>query len=204
MSQRLLFFSTTVLLFSAAAFAQTITADSPFQVRYASNLNIGDSVVNITNSGAFGNLCINVYTFDPEEEEVSCCTCTVTPNALTSLSVKNSLISDTLTGVTPTAVVIKLLASVGGTCNAGAPIPADGVYPSGMAAWGTTLHALPVTPGSPAGTYSVTETAFAPSSLSTAELLRITSLCGFIQTNGSSFGICKGCSAGGLGATVAQ
>ncbi len=55
MNQRLLVFSATALFFSAAAFAQNpITADSPFQVRYAANLNIGDSVVNITNTGATG------------------------------------------------------------------------------------------------------------------------------------------------------
>ena len=27
------------------------TQDTPFQVRYASNLNLGDSVINITNTG---------------------------------------------------------------------------------------------------------------------------------------------------------
>ena len=48
-----------------------------FQVRYAANLNIGDSVVDITNTGASNsaNLCANVYTFDPAEELISCCTC---------------------------------------------------------------------------------------------------------------------------------
>jgi hypothetical protein len=52
-------------------------------------------------------------------------------------------------------------------------------------------------------TYGVTETAFTPATLSAAELTRITSLCGFIQSNGSGFGICAGCALGGLGA-VAQ
>jgi hypothetical protein len=36
--------------------------------------------------------------------------------------------------------------------------------------------------------------------LSAAELAHITSTCGFIQSNGSGFGICNGCAAGGLGA----
>ena len=31
------------------------TLDGPFQVRYASNLTVGDSVINITNTGANGN-----------------------------------------------------------------------------------------------------------------------------------------------------
>jgi hypothetical protein len=201
MNQRFLGFAASVLLSSVVAFAQNpVTADSPFQVRYAANLNIGDSVVNITNTGASGgNICVNVYTFSPDEQEISCCTCSVTPNALTSLSVRNSLISNTLTPAVPTAVVIKLVASVG-ACNAAAVA----TLAPGLAAWGTTIHALPVTAGSPAGTYGVTETAFTPSTLSTAELARITGLCGFIQTDGSGFGICKGCSAGGLGAAAAQ
>jgi hypothetical protein len=210
MNQRLLVFSATVVLFSAAAFANDdeiiwggtdpITADSPFQVRYAANLNIGDSVVDITNTGATGNnICVNVYTFAPDEQEISCCTCNVTPDGLASLSVKNSLINNTLTGVVPSAVVVKLIAS-NGACNAAAP----GGLAVGLAAWGTTLHALPVTPGSPATTYGVTETKFTPSTLSAAEFVRMTSLCGFIQTDGSGFGICGGCSTSGLGAAAAQ
>jgi hypothetical protein len=207
MNQRLLALSATVVLLSTAAFADgieisgdPITADSPFQVRYAANLNIGDSVVNLTNTGATGNnICVNVYTFAPDEQEISCCTCQVTPDGLASLSVKNSLINNTLTGVIPTAVVIKLIATTG-SCNAAAP----GGLVTGLSAWGTTLHALPVTPGSPATTYGVTETPFTPSTLSPAEFERATSLCGFIQTDGSGAGICGGCSTGGLGAAAVQ
>src|SRR5882672_5399461 len=33
-------------------FCNTVSLDNPFQIRHASNLGIGDSVVNITNSGA--------------------------------------------------------------------------------------------------------------------------------------------------------
>jgi hypothetical protein len=41
------------IAFSMVAAAQnSITADSPFQVRYASNLTAGDSVINVTNTGA--------------------------------------------------------------------------------------------------------------------------------------------------------
>ena len=56
---RKLKFVTAAAIFAGAAFSQVsptnITVDGPFQVRYASNLNLGtpaDSVVNITNSGA--------------------------------------------------------------------------------------------------------------------------------------------------------
>jgi CHRD domain len=185
--------------------------DSTFQVRHVSNLAIGDSVVNITNTGASslnsfptqdGNICVNVYTFSPDEQLISCCACPVTPDGLISLSARNDLISNTLTPGVPTSIVIKLLATTGGPCNAATAVQAAGsAGAQGMAAWATTLHALPVTHGSPATTYGVTETAFANATLSTAEFTRITTLCGFIQTNGSGFGICKSCRLGGLGAT---
>ena len=108
-----------------------------------------------------------------------------------SLSARNDLISNTLTPAVPSAIVVKLLATTGGACNAATP----GALATGLAAWGTTLHALPV-----AGTYGLTETAFTPSTLSAAELGRISALCGFIQSNGSGFGICRSCRLGALGA----
>ena len=178
---------------SVAAFAQA--HDTPFQVRYAANVSPtspGDSVINITNTGASGgNICVNVYTFSPDEQEVSCCSCVVTPNGLVSLSVKGDLISNTLTPAVPSAVVVKLLATTGGACNAAAP----GALAAGLAAWGTTTHAT-----APAGaTLAVTETPFTPATLSAAELARISSFCGFIQANGSGYGICRSCRMGALG-----
>lgn len=197
-----------------AAYGQNpIAADSPFQVRYASNLGIGDSVINITNTGArgagnqsgtsaslTGSICANVYTFSADEQLVSCCSCAVTPNGLVSLSVKSDLVSNTLTPAVPTSVVIKLVATVpvGGTCNNSAFTVGQNnggaATTAGLAAWGTTLHA------SPAGGPAVTETAFTPATLSTGEANRLGSLCTFIGNNGSGFGICRSCRLGGLGA----
>src|SRR5690349_2396438 len=184
---RKLKFVTAAAVFAGAAFSQisptNITVDGPFQVRYASNLSVtgADSVVNITNSGArgaglasgtsastTGALCVNVYTFSPDEQLISCCSCPVTPNGLVSLSAKTDLISNTLTPAVPTSIVIKLLAStpVGGSCASSAASP--GALASGMLAWGTTIHAGPT-----AGAFSVTETAFLPATLSAGELSRI-------------------------------
>lgn len=182
--------------------------DGPFQVRYASNLSIGDSVVNITNTGArgadypagvsastTGAICANVYVFSPDEQMVSCCTCPVTPNGLVSLSARADLISNVLTPATPNSIVIKLLASVpqGGSCNAASPAVASNLT-SGMVAWGTTLHA------NATGGYEVSETRFIPGTLSQGELTRLVGLCNFIQANGSGYGICRSCRLGGLGA----
>jgi hypothetical protein len=200
-------------------------ADS-FQVRYFSNLNLGDSVINITNSGArgaalpagtssatTGAICVNVYAFSPDEQMVSCCSCPVTPNGLVSLSVKEDLTSNTLTPAVPTSVVVKLVASIpqsgGAGCASSATsvsqltaIPLPGQLVSGLHAWGTTVHV------NPAGAPTVTETAFMPATLSTyqprgfdvGELARLTNLCTFINATGSGFGICRSCRLGGLGA----
>src|SRR5580704_4491708 len=111
---------------STAAFAQF--QDTPYRIGYAANLNVGDSEVNISNDGlragfynnnttanGAGNICVNVYTFDPSEEMVSCCACLVTPNAALSLSAKNDLINNVLTPAIPASIVIKLTSTVPGT-----------------------------------------------------------------------------------------
>lgn len=191
-----------------------ILVGDPFQVRYASNLPIGDSFINFTNDGSSattsfpaenGNICVNAYAFSPDEQLISCCSCVVTPNGLDSLSARNDLISNTLTPGVPTSIVIKLVATTGvpnragaTTCNAATAGTGTNALTTGLAAWGTTLHALPT--GADATPYTQTETSFTVATLSFAELQRITTLCGFIQTNGSGFGVCKSCRLGGLGA----
>src|ERR1700693_138587 len=99
MKLRYLSIFAAMTLCSVAAFAQV--GDGPFQVRYASNLPVGDSVINVTNTGASstgpafptqnGNICVNVYTFSPDEQLISCCTCPATPDGLNSLSARNAL-----------------------------------------------------------------------------------------------------------------
>ena len=188
------------LLLPGSLFAQAPT-DS-FQVRYASNLNLGDSVVNITNAGSIdgadpaGNVCVNVYTFRANEEPVNCCTCLVTPNGLKSLSVNRDLNTNPVFPETQNELVIKLYATVptgGGTgCNAAAP----GAAAPGIRAWGTTLHTLP------GGGVGVTETAFSMATPSAGELGKLTAVCSFIQTYASGNGICNSCRTGGLATTV--
>lgn len=183
--------------------------DGSFQVRYASNLNVADSVVNITNSGArgaglpsgtsastTGAICVNVYAFSPDEQMIACCSCPVTPNGLVSISARLDLISNTLTPAVPTSVVVKLLSTVpsGGSCTNSAANP--GATTPGLLAFGTTVHASPVAGSGPV----MTETQFLPARLSAGELSRLTQLCTFINATGSGFGICASCRLGGLGA----
>lgn len=189
--------------------------DGAYQVRYLSNLNVGDSYVNIANVGAIsgndpaGRMCANIYVFDPNEEPVSCCACPVTPNGLVSLSARNSLISNPLTPGVPTSIVVKILftANSSGSCDAGGlPIPVGEGGPSpnlarGGIATATTLHANTAT--SPA-TYDTTETSFAVSELSFTEYTKMVYICNFIQTYASKFGLCKGCQAGGMGGAASH
>ena len=125
------------LAFSAVAFGQ-FDKDDPTQVHYFSNLGtlpgggVGDSFINITNTGASnGSICVDVYTFAPDEQEISCCACPITANGLASLDVNLDLISNTLTPAVPNSIVIKLLASapVGGSCASSAASPGT---PSGI------------------------------------------------------------------------
>ena len=205
------------MTFSMAAFSQ----DGSFQIRYAANLTLGDSVINITNTGAngaslngpgfggaVGNICVNVYAFSPDEQLISCCSCLITPNGLASLSVVNDLISNTLTGVRPNSAVVKLVstlaggsgATAGASCTnsaalAGTPglAGAPPAFPivPGMLAWGTTIHVAPVG-------LAVTETAFSNATLSEQERASITNRCVNIIGNGSTFGQCRSCRVGGL------
>jgi hypothetical protein len=196
-----------VVVLVMTAFAQSV--DAPFQARYAANLTQGASYINITNSGATGAalksgktaditgaICVNVYAFASDEQLVSCCSCPVTPNGLVSLEVNKDLNSNNLTPKKEDSLVIKLLATapVGGKCtDSAAAVTSATVGVPGMLAWGTTMHKL-------GAAYAMTETAFAPATLSAGEAGRIGALCNFILANGSGFGVCASCTLGGQGA----
>jgi uncharacterized repeat protein (TIGR01451 family) len=177
-------------------------AQNAYQLRYFSLLDRGESYIRITNSGASstavnnlvqnGNLCVNLYTFTPDEQLISCCSCVVTPNGLASVSVGRDLVANPLTPSIPTSVVVKLLASAQtGACNAGT-VSMVGLR-SGLEAWGNTLHEAPGL----GSRVARTETSFHPAALSTPELERMTQLCALIQANGSGYGICRGCQLAG-------
>lgn len=77
------------------------------QVRYVENWNVGDSYINLTNSGAsgasltagttasvIGAICVNTYVFAADEQLMACCSSLVTPNGVGTLSVKNDLLNN--------------------------------------------------------------------------------------------------------------
>jgi hypothetical protein len=192
-----------------------LTLDSPFQVSYAADPSAGESYINIVNTGAngnpllgpgfgtaSGNICVNVYAFAPDEQEVSCCSCLLTPNSVANLGVTRDLTSNTETSTIPTSVVIKLVATLAGangsgtSCTQSAANLGTETLVNGMIAYNTTPQ--PVGIATP--TYQAVEHGFTPSTLSAGEKASITGRCGAILGNGSGFGVCNSCKSGALGA----
>jgi hypothetical protein len=213
------------LVFSVAAFAQLpVALDTAYPVRYAANLSGGDSYFDLQNTGAqgdsplgpngipgingvTGNICVNIYAFDPNEELVSCCSCLITPGATVHLTALNDLASASLsaTGVAPLSISVELVESLAGAGGSGTSCANSAALtsvtsttfplvdgPNGMAAWGTTIHpdAAPV--------YLTTETPFTPATLTTNHLNSLTGRCAFYIGNLSGHGICSGCHANSL------
>jgi hypothetical protein len=184
-------------------------SDTGYQIGYAANLNIGDSAINLSNDGVNGgffnnqagggNLCVNVYAFDPSEEMVGCCSCLVTPNGLNALSAKNDLLTNTLTAAPQSSLIIKLVSStptVGptGALTACDPTTTGGTgVPSGMLAWGSTLE-----PSFPSTTFKPVNVNYINATLSASELADLASVCGLVKQEGSGFGICGSCQLGAL------
>ena len=204
--------------------AGSVCVPDSLQITYVSNLITADAGVNITNTGASatailtgqtppqnninGGICVNIYGFAADEQEVACCSCYVTPNGLYSFSVKNTLLNNVLTPSIPNELVIKLIASapiapVGSanpTCNPALvdPIGGNNLLPlaNGMSAWAFSSHQVAGVPAP-----QMTERQFATATFDFVELQRDIQECQFIQVLGSGqFGICKGCQNQGLGA----
>jgi len=211
-----------------------------FQINYLANPTVstvpGGNVVNISNAGELGScpfgpsgcltdvgdICVNVYVFQSDEELEECCTCLVTPDALVHLTASD-LIGNPGNGVTPTnGVVIKLLATVPGTVKGGIPAGTNGTggtaigpftgnqcnaaqgfgtanLAPGMRAWRTTIHQASAAPS-----YQITENELVPAALSAGELGTLNQLCRVIFGNGSGPGQCKSCpaSSGALGGSA--
>jgi len=164
-------------------------------VGYAANLTVRDSIVNLTNAGSVngndpaGDICANLYIFDPTQELVSCCACLLTPNHLQRISVSNSFINKLTPGPLLTSISIVVTGSSGasGTCNASTAT----TLVNGLEAWEVTSHVL-------GAGYAATETKLQSASASASEITKLTSTCSFIQNDGSTYGICKSCAVGAL------
>ncbi len=179
--------------------------EDAFKVGYASQLNQADSIINIVNAGTsavvtgtmispandpgLGNICLNIYVFNPDEELEACCSCRVTPNELISFSYIGGvngapgLLSNTANpnSANFASAVTKLVATTGNVCNNTRPTPPPNGQPgnvtaaqpltfsnlaAGLTAWTTHAH-LTNGPANADGTLpvNITERKFAEKSL---------------------------------------
>ncbi len=208
--------------------------EDAFQVSYASQLNEGDSVINIVNAGTSntsgeiaalksfadpaigaGNICVNIYVFNPDEELETCCSCPLTPNELISFAYIGSingapgLLSNTanLSKTSFTSAVTKLVSTVGNSCNNVAPTGGPNGTPgnvtaaqpittatlaAGLTAWTTHSH-LTNGPANADGTLpvNITERKFAEKGLSQGEANFLANTCASFVQNSSGAGICS-------------
>ena len=189
---------TLVLAVASVSFGQTVVAPADaIQQEEMGNLNSpdGDSFIHMWNAAenggtdATGSIVAQVYVFDATDEQlVACCSCTLTPDQGVTLSAKKQLIKNTLTGVLPASITVKLVATLGG--NAATDQTAAGApgFTSGLRADRTTTHVTADYTGIP---NFVTEVDFKDVSISTTEYeTRMLEFCSDIILNGSTHGIC--------------
>lgn len=197
--------------------APVLNASRPdaFQVAYVSNLNVGDGVINVTNAGTsagskipiangntFGDICVNVYVYAPDQEQAACCSCLVSPNSLHSWPVifgANALLNSVnivneIGGGPTHSVVIKMTATApigANTANPTCDPTAQGTLVEGMQGWSSRAHATNATQ------LAITETPFVSRNLSPGEYGKLTTDCSVtLHEGGGKF--CPACGLGGL------
>jgi hypothetical protein len=197
--KRLAFAVVVVALALTVGSAVASAQDGPYQLTYFTNARqILDGKVRVVNDGASatvalpvanGQLCANFYVLSNEELS-ECCACSLTIDGGRELSINNDLTSNPGSGAPLLKKgVIKVLATSlpSGGCNAATVGTGTNLLTTGLNAWITHVQAV-----LPNLSFPVTEEEFPQGTLSAAELVRITTLCGFIQISDAGKGIC-GC-----------
>jgi len=170
-------------LCAGAASAQTIPADT-LKIDYFANANTAgapDGTVRLTNPGTSpGNICADIFVFDPYQELSECCSCYLSPDGLREIWVGPNLTNNPLTGVTLNTGVFKIVSAklTSGTC----PLPTSINPIPAVRAWVTHIQN---------STFAETETAASDATLSTGELSRLNAQCYAVGLVGSGKGVCS-------------
>ena len=155
-----------------------------------------DGFISIFNSNA-GYVNSQVYVFDAIDEQlVACCYCQLSPNQAATMSAVKMLTSNTLTPAKPTSVTVALVTT---TTNYGPTTPAP-TFTTGIRGTRTSTHLAANYPGV-AGNFA-TEAPLSAVSITAAQYAGWANTCGFINADGSGFGICGGCSTGASNAVT--
>jgi len=157
------------------------------KVNYFSNANTAgapDGTVRISNPGSgAGNLCAQIYVFDPYQEMSECCACEITPDGLRTLSVNTDITGNPLTGVTLQTGTVSIVSGVvppNGVCS---PLNYV-VYPT-IRAWGTHIQN---------SNFAITETEYSDRALGSYND-NLLYECYAIALDGSGHGTCS-CGSG--------
>lgn len=166
--------------------AGVASAQDVYKLNYFAN-NIAaapDATVRIDNPGlTYGNLCAMIYVFDNDQQMTECCGCVETHNGLRTLSVRNNLTSNPLTGVRSNNGVIKIISAAvnNSPCDATSNVSPK----ANLRAWGTHIQ-------NAVGTaFPITETEYSDSTLGATELANLQAQCAFVNILGSGQGICS-------------
>jgi hypothetical protein len=188
-----------LVLVSSLASAQIVTSATYYVDYYANNggpagiIEGGffDQIIRIVNVGTLGtpltspvgDICANIYVFDPQQELIACCAERITPNELDSAYVGKDLTSNTLTTFIPASGVVKIaLTPATGGCNPTAPL--TGADAGLGAVFGTHLQV-------PGAALFVAETEKHHQALSAAEAGFLPQTCSFLLFLGSGRGTCR-------------
>lgn len=176
----------SLMAFDVSALAQT-TLPSTIQTGQVSNIETGDVLLNITNTGiSGGDVCANMYVLDPHQIVVACGACLIGPGGIGAYSVLADLISDTLTPGIPINISVSIVTSEGGNCNAATVAQKD--LRTGL----SPVFELPPPPAMSGASF----TPFKTTTLRPTEFEKLTQMCGFTQILGEGFGSTQSCRQG--------
>jgi hypothetical protein len=189
------------VLVPGLVFAQVSTGGTYYVDYYANNagpapddspISAFDQIIRIVNVGTLGtpltapvgDICANIYVFDPDQEMIACCAEPITPNELDSAYVGKNLTYNTLTTYVPPSGVVKVVLTPSPTGHCDPTAPLNGADATLGAMWGTHLQRT-------GGYIFLTETEKHQQTLSAGEAGFLPQACSFVLYLGSGRGTCR-------------